>query len=66
MPATDVNLRNRLQTLGFTVTVKTGPAVVAADATGKSVVLISESVASATVNTKLTAVSVRSSTASPT
>ena len=50
--AGDTAIRNRLQTLGFTVTVRSGTAVTAADAAGK-VVVISESVTSADVNTKL-------------
>src|SRR5437016_296160 len=52
----DAALRQRLQTLGLTITVKTGAAVTAADATSKLVV-ISESVLSADVNTKLRNVS---------
>jgi hypothetical protein len=55
--AGDTALKNRLQTLGFTVTVRAGTAVSAADAAGK-VVLVSESVASADVNTKLRNVAV--------
>ena len=55
--AGDAALKNRLQSLGFTVTVRTGPAVTAADASGK-VVVISESVTSTDVNTKLRNVAV--------
>jgi hypothetical protein len=55
--AGDQALKNRLQTLGFAVTLRSGAAVTAADATGK-IVLISESVTSADVNTKLRNVSV--------
>lgn len=50
--AGDLALHQRLTGLGLTVTVKTGTAVSAADANGKLVV-ISESVTSADVNTKL-------------
>jgi hypothetical protein len=50
-------LKNRLQTLGFAVTLRSGAAVTAADASGK-IVLISESVTSTDVNTKLRNVSV--------
>jgi hypothetical protein len=57
LAAGDAAIRNRLQTLGFTVTVRSGPAVTAADAAGK-VVVISESVTSGDVNTKLKNVAV--------
>lgn len=52
LAAGDAALHNRLLSLGFTVTIRTGTAVTAADAGGK-VVVISESVTSADVNTKL-------------
>ena len=51
LAAGDLALQQRLAGLGFAVTVKTGTAVTAADASGKLVV-ISESVTSADVNTK--------------
>jgi hypothetical protein len=53
----DTALKNRLQTLGFVVTVRTGAAVTAADASNK-VVVVSESVASGDVNSKLRNVAV--------
>lgn len=54
----DLAVNNRLQTLGYAVTVKTGPAATAADAVGKAVVVISSSIASADVNTKFRAAAV--------
>jgi peptidyl-Asp metalloendopeptidase len=53
--AGDIAVRNRLQALGYVVTVKSGPASAAADATGKKVVVISSTIASADVNTKFRA-----------
>jgi len=49
----DAALKARLQALQLTVAVKSGPAVQAGDATGKVVVVISDTVTSADVNTKL-------------
>ena len=54
----DQQLVTRLQTAGHTVTVVDDNAVSAADATGKSLVLVSSSVGSSAVNTQLTNVSV--------
>jgi hypothetical protein len=57
LAAGDAALRTRLQTLGFAVTVRSGIAVTAPDAAGK-VVIVSESVTSGDVNTKLRNVAV--------
>lgn len=54
----DLAVSNRLQSHGYTVTVKSGPASTTADATGKTVVVISSTIASADVNTKFRAVAV--------
>jgi hypothetical protein len=51
----DVAVRSRLQTLGYTVSVVGDSASVAADATGKQVVVISSSSISGNVNTKFRA-----------
>jgi hypothetical protein len=48
----DLAISNRLKTLGFSVTAKTGIAAVAADASGKKLVFISSTIASTDVNTK--------------
>lgn len=52
LTAADTAIRNRLQGLGFNVTIKTGAAATSADANAKDLVLISATVASADVNTK--------------
>jgi hypothetical protein len=54
----DLRLKQRLEKLGFAVTVKSDDGVKASDANGKSLVLISESVLSTNVGTKLRDVSV--------
>ncbi|MDB5105386.1 MAG: peptidyl-Asp metalloendopeptidase [Fibrobacteres bacterium] len=56
--AGDQAVQNRLQALGFTVTVKSGLASTAADATGKNLVVVSSTVTSADVNTKFRAFTV--------
>jgi CSLREA domain-containing protein len=48
----DQVIQTQLQTLGFAVTVKLASAAASSDATGKTLVVISESCASADVNTK--------------
>ncbi len=53
----DSAVKTRLESLGYTVTVKTATAT-ASDATGKNIVLISETVDSATVNSKFRNVAV--------
>jgi hypothetical protein len=53
--AADQAAFNRLQSLGFTVTAKTGPAVAATDANGMSLVVVSSTVSSSDVNTKFRA-----------
>jgi RHS repeat-associated protein len=50
--ASDAALKARLEALGFTVTVRDAAASAATDATGKSLVVISETSQSASVNTK--------------
>jgi hypothetical protein len=54
--AGDVVLRDRLTALGFDIVEKSDTALVSGDATGKNVVVVTESVTSGNVNTKLTAV----------
>jgi subtilisin family serine protease len=54
----DAALRARLESLGFVVSLKTGAGLVSADANGKAVVVVSATVDSPTVGTKLTNVSV--------
>lgn len=54
----DTAIRNRLTTLGFTVTIRQAAAATSGDATGKSLVVISESVTSTSVNTKFRNVAV--------
>jgi len=54
----DTAVNNRLITLGYSVVVKTGTAVVSGDATGKALVAISSTVTSTDVNTKLKSVAV--------
>jgi hypothetical protein len=56
--ASDAALAARLEALGYVVIVRTGSAVSATDADGKSVVVISESTLSTDVGTKLRHVSV--------
>jgi hypothetical protein len=52
LPAGDAALRTRLQGLGGTVTVRGAAAATTADAQGKALIVISESVTSGDVNTK--------------
>jgi hypothetical protein len=52
LPAGDAAIRTRLQGLGATVTVRGAAAATTADAQGKALIVISESVASTDVNTK--------------
>ncbi|MGC4091477.1 MAG: M23 family metallopeptidase [Polyangiaceae bacterium] len=54
----DTALRNRLQLLGFSVTVKSASSAVTADATGKALVVISSTVSPTSVNTKFRTVTV--------
>lgn len=56
--AGDTAIKSRLETLGFSVMVKDAPNSAAADATGKSVVVISESVAATDVGAKFRDVTV--------
>jgi subtilisin family serine protease/fibronectin type 3 domain-containing protein len=56
LPPEDAALRARLGTLGFSVTLKSGSALSASDASGKAVVVISPTVDSASVGSKLTSV----------
>src|SRR3954463_6640194 len=56
LSAPDAAIRSRLTGLGFTLVTKTGSAVTSGDATGKAVVVISESITSSDVNTKFRAV----------
>lgn len=48
----DTAVRNRLQSLGYTVTVRDASAATTADATGKAVVVVSSTVAASSVGTK--------------
>ncbi len=52
LSAVDTAIKTRLQNLGLTVVIKSDTASVSADATGKRVVIISDSVMPANVNTK--------------
>jgi hypothetical protein len=54
----DAVLRQQLEARGYDVVLRSGPAVTAADASGKALILISQSVSSGDVNTKLTNVRV--------
>ncbi len=56
--AGDTAVKTRLEGLGYTVTLKTATASATSDATGKTLVLISSSVASGDVNTKFKSVTV--------
>ncbi len=56
--ASDTAVRNRLQTLGFTVQVKAAPSSVTADATGKALVVVSSTVTSGDVGSKFKSVAV--------
>ena len=56
--AADTAVRNRLQTLGFTVQVKAAASAVIADATGKALVIVSSTVTSGNVGTKFKSVAV--------
>ena len=56
--AGDAAVQTRLQNLGFTVTVKKQDTASAADATGKTVVVISSSVTASSINTKFRDVAV--------
>ncbi|MCP4967464.1 MAG: hypothetical protein GY926_19800, partial [bacterium] len=51
--ANDVPVKNQLEALGFTVTIKTASGVTAADATGKDIVVITSTFAPADLGTKL-------------
>jgi hypothetical protein len=53
----DAAVKSRLEALGYTVTLKTGPASLATDATGKDLVLITSTINSTDVNTKFRDVS---------
>jgi hypothetical protein len=55
LDAGDTAIGNRLQALGFSVVVKTGVEVTAADAAGKDLVVVSATITSTQVNTKLKA-----------
>lgn len=54
--ASDTALRNRLQTLGLTVTVKAASTTTSADATGKALVVVSSTVTSGDVGSKFKSV----------
>jgi subtilisin family serine protease/fibronectin type 3 domain-containing protein len=56
LPPEDAALRARLGTIGFQVTIKSGSALSPSDASGKAVVVVSPTVDSATVGSKLTSV----------
>lgn len=56
--AADTAVRNRLQTLGFTVQVKAAASSVTADATGKALVVVSSTVTSGDVGSKFKSVAV--------
>ena len=56
--AGDTAVKTRLEGLGYSVTLKTATASATSDATGKTLVLISSSVASTDVNTKFKSVTV--------
>jgi hypothetical protein len=56
--AADTAVRDRLQTLGFTVQVKAASSAVTADATGKALVMVSSTVTSGNVGTKFKSVAV--------
>jgi hypothetical protein len=56
--AGDTAIRNRLETLGYNVVVKTAPSAVTADATGKTLVAVSSTVTAGDVNTKFRTVTV--------
>ena len=51
-------LRNRLETMGLQVVVKSATSATSSDATGKAVVVISSTVSPASVNTKFRSVAV--------
>jgi hypothetical protein len=54
----DTAIKTRLQNLGFTIVIKSATSATSADATGKRVVVISDSVAATNVNTKFRTVTV--------
>lgn len=56
--AADTAVRNRLQTLGFTVQTKAAPTTVTADATGKALVVVSSTITSGDVGSKFKSVAV--------
>lgn len=58
LSAVDAAIQTRLQNLGLSVIVKTATSAVSADATGKRVVVISDSVSATSVNTKFRTVTV--------
>jgi len=65
LSSVDSAINTRLQNLGFTVVVKSATAATSADATGKRVVVISDSVTPTDVNTKFRTVSVPVMTLDP-
>ncbi len=65
LPSSDAVIKARLENLGFTVTVKDAVNAAASDAANKSLVFISETVASASVNTKFRDVAVPVISAEP-
>src|SRR6185295_13944058 len=56
--AADTVVRDKLVSLGYTVTLRTGASAMTADATGKSLVVISSTVNPTDVNTKFRTVAV--------
>jgi regulation of enolase protein 1 (concanavalin A-like superfamily) len=54
----DTAIRNRLDSLGYNVTVKDAPSSTTADATGKTLVVVSSTITSTDVNTKFRTVTV--------
>lgn len=65
LSSVDTAIRTRLQNLGFTVTVKSATSATTADATGKLLVVISDSVTPANINTKYKTVAVPVMTLDP-
>jgi uncharacterized repeat protein (TIGR01451 family) len=65
MPASDAVIKARLENLGFTVTVKDAVSAASSDAANKKLVFVSETVASANVNTKFRDVAVPVISAEP-
>src|SRR6185503_6906424 len=56
LPPEDAALRTRLGTIGFSVTIKSASALAASDASGKAVIVVSPTVDSAVVGSKLTSI----------